>query len=126
MKYSFVCFGHENIRARHHKTIEFIKDRELTPRGTCIIGVNADFDTSMLKRFSGRIKILVEVGSLSDSFYATINPEFDDDREIVFRKSNYRSKRTLGNRLDKGASRLSRKIVDLMRSPATKMKVTLA
>ncbi len=124
MRYSFHCLGHKNIRAKHYKTIEFTKDSNLTPRGTCIIGVRADFDVSSLKRLSGRIKIIVEVNGLLDTFYATINPDFDDEHEIVFRKSNYRSKRTLGFNLDKGANRLNRDIVKLMQNPDQKIKVT--
>jgi len=124
MRYSFHCLGHKNIRAKHYKTIEFTKDSNLTPRGTCIIGVRADFDVSSLKRLSGRIKIVVEVNGLLDTFYATINPDFDDEHEIVFRKSNYRSKRTLGFNLDKGANRLNRDIVKLMQNPDQKIKVT--
>ena len=124
MRYSFHCLGHKNIRAKHYKTIEFTKDSNLTPRGTCIIGVRADFDVSSLKRLSGRIRIVVEVNGLLDTFYATINPDFDDEHEIVFRKSNYRSKRTLGFNLDKGANRLNRDIVKLMQNPDQKIKVT--
>ena len=123
-QYTFQCFGHENIRAKHHKTIEFTKDSDLTRQGTCILGVRADFDASCLKSLSGKIRITVEVGDLTDKFYATINPDFDDDHEIVFRRSTYRSKRTLGLRLNKGADCLKREIVQLMKDPDQVMKVT--
>ena len=124
-EYTFRCYGHENIRAKHHKTIEFTKDSELTRRGTCILGIRADFEASRLKALSGKIKITVEVEGLTDKFYATINPDFDDEHEIVFRRSRYRSKRTLGVRLNKGANTLRRDIVRLMRDPNQVMEVTL-
>jgi hypothetical protein len=56
VKYIFHCFGHENIRARHGKTIEFSKDCELTARGDCIIGVRADFELAAVKKLAGKIK----------------------------------------------------------------------
>ena len=124
-EYTFRCHGHENIRAKHHKTIEFTKDSELTRRGTCIIGIRADFEPSRLKALSGKIKITIEVDGLTDRFYATINPDFDDEDEIVFRRSRYRSKRTLGMRLNKGANTIRRDIVQLMKDPNQVMEVTL-
>ena len=108
MKYIFHCFGHENIRARHVKTIEFTKDAQLTPKGDCIIGVGADFDVHAVKRLKGKIRVTVEVGGIQDTFRAYVNERFDDDREMVLRKSGFRSKRTLGVNLNKGANRLDR------------------
>jgi len=125
MKYVFYCYGHQNIRATHYKTIEFTKDSELTVRGDCIVGVRADFDGSELKKLSGKVKITVKVGTLKDMFKAVINPHFDGENEIVFRKSKYNSKRTLGIRLNKGSNRLDRNIVQLMQNPDTVMKVII-
>lgn len=125
MRHIFHCFGHENIRAKHTKTIEFTKDAHLTLRGDCIIGVGADFDLLSVKRLRGRIRITVEVNGLQDTFRAFVNPDFDDDHEMVFRKSRFRSKRTLGVNLNKGAISLNRNIVRLMRDPKARMKVIL-
>ena len=125
MEYFFYCFGHENIRATHHKTLEFTKDTELTPGGTCIVGVKADFILHDLKSLSGPVKIVLEAGDFLDTFTAIINPEFEDEREVVFRKSAYSSARTLAYCLDKGAKSLNRDIVKLMRRRDTMMKVTI-
>ena len=125
MKYVFHCYGHENIRATHVKTIEFTREREITPRGDCIIGTGAEFDASEMQRLSGKVRITVEVGGLRDTFKARINPNFEDDREIVFRKSRYHSKRTLGFGLSKGANRLDREIVKIMQNPASVMTVSI-
>jgi len=123
--YVFYCYGHENIRATHPKTIEFTKDTDLTVRGDCIVGVRATFDASELKKLRGKVQITVEVNGLQDVFKAVINPYFDDDHEIVFRKSRYSSRRTLGHQLSKGSNRLDRNIVELMQTPDTVMKVTV-
>lgn len=125
MTYTFHCFGHENIRAKHDKTIEFTVDSELTHRGDCIIGVRADFDPAEVKKLAGKVRITVEVEGLSDRFYALINPDFSSGQEMVFRRSRYNSDRTLGFNLNKGAIGLDREIVRLMKNPAAVMKVTL-
>lgn len=125
MRYVFHCFGHENIRAKHAKTIEFTKDAHLTPRGDCIIGVRADYDLESVKRLQGRIRITVEVDGLQDTFRASVNPAFDDGHEMVLRRSRFGSKRTLGVNLNKGAAGLDRDIVRLMRDPQAEMKVIL-
>ncbi len=125
MKYTFQCYGHPNIKAKHYRTIEFTKDEDLTPSGDCILGIRANFEKAELKKLSGKIRIIVEVGSLSDTFHAVINPYFDDDHEIVFRKSLYQSKRTLGHFLNKGANRLDRAILKCLQSSDTLMTVTI-
>ena len=125
VRYVFHCHGHENIRAKHNKTIEFTKDEDLTPRGDCIIGVGADFDLLTVKGLAGWIRISVEVDGVQDTFSAFVNPDFGDDHEMVFRRSRFRSKRTLGVSLNKGAFGLKRDIVQSMRNPKARMKVTL-
>lgn len=125
MRYTFQCWGHPNIRALHTRTIEFTKDHTLTERGDCIIGIKADFRKEELKRFSRKVRIIVEAGDLTDRFKAYVNPRFDDDREMVLRKSRHRSGRTFATDLNRGSNKLDRDIVELMRDPETKMKVTV-
>ena len=48
MRFEIKFSGHENIRSTHKKTIEITKESELTPRGDCIIGVNATYSCSDL------------------------------------------------------------------------------
>ena len=64
MEYSFFSFGHPNITAKHKTTLEFTKDKELSLRGDCIIGVNSTFELKEIKKMikSGKkIKILIKV-----------------------------------------------------------------
>ena len=51
MRYSFTCYGHENIASKHKTTLEFTKDKELGLEGDCIVGVKADFSLLQLKKF---------------------------------------------------------------------------
>ena len=45
--------GHSNVQSLHSRTIEITKDKELTLRGDCIIGVNAN---KSCKDLSDKIK----------------------------------------------------------------------
>lgn len=125
MRCTFTCRGHPNIRAEHNRTMEFTKDHDLTERGDCIVGISADFDPDELKKLTEKIRITIEVNDHSNTFKAYVNPKFDDDNEIVFRKSRYRSSRTLGTDLNKGSSKLDREIVRMMQDPGTVMTVTI-
>ncbi len=51
MHYKFNAYGHPNILATHKTTLEFTKDKEVSLRGDCIIGINSDFDLGKLKDF---------------------------------------------------------------------------
>ena len=63
--------GHPQIRARHSTTLMITKEKEVGPRGDCVVAVAADkgaADLSVaLKRAVGTggvIKVKLEVGSL--------------------------------------------------------------
>jgi len=123
MEYSFFSFGHSNITARHKNTLEFTKDSDLTLQGDCIIGVNSDFDVNELKRFKGKVKILVNVGDLVEEINCEVNPEFDDDHEMVVRKGEFVSKRTFGINADKACCDLSREFVDMLKDSGVRVEV---
>ena len=36
------AFGHPNIVANHKTTLEFTKEKHLSPKGDCIVGINAN------------------------------------------------------------------------------------
>ena len=131
MSFTFTCWGHEHITAQHKNTLEFTKDDFVTRTGDCIVGCKADFNYRELKDFieekirqyqnnkknsidkniknksSGiEIKIIIEVDGIKEKITGFLNPDFDDDREIVVRKSDFLSKRTLVYGSDKGAGDL--------------------
>src|SRR3989338_276276 len=125
--YSFTAYGHKNILATHKTTIEFTKDRELSLRGNCILGVNADFNLIELKKsmktiinesksIKNKIKIIINTGDISDEIAAELNPDFDDDEEIVIRMGEFKSKRTLGVRADKAAVHVKRELIEKLKN----------
>lgn len=125
LSYTFYCYGHPNIRAKHPKTIEFTADTELTPNGTCIVGIRAEFDLTELKKLRGKVTVALRVGTVEDMVKAVINADFADAHEIVFRKSRFNSPRTYGFWLNRGSSALNRELILLMKNPDTRLEVTI-
>jgi len=122
----FHFFGHSNVSGTHYNTLEFTKDLNLTKEGDCIIGVKADFDSKHLKEIIQKysdLKITITVGEHKDEIFAKVNKWFDDDSEIVIRKSSYSSKRSLGINADKSAKDINRDIIEKLKNPDTKGSV---
>jgi hypothetical protein len=119
----FFIFGHPNISADHKTTLEFTKDKELTKKGNCIVGVNSDFSFSEIKKLLTykKIKIIIEDQEIT----ADVNPDFNDKKEIVIRRSDFKSPRTLGINADKAAIDLNKKLVEKLKNPKTKVKVEI-
>ncbi len=126
MRFQFNCFGHENVLSMHRNTIEFTKDKDLSKEGDCIIGVKADFDSKKLDEFvkkSESIKVTMKVEDVSDKFFAQINKDFNDEHEIVFRITEFKSSRTLGVKATKAAKDVDRRLVEKMKNTDAKMSV---
>ena len=119
----FFIFGHPNISAAHKTTLEFTKDKEVSKKGTCIIGINADFSFSEIKKLLKKRKIKIVVGG--EEITADVNPDFNDKREIVIRKSDFKSDRTLGINSNKAAIDLKRSLIKKLQSKDGKVKVKI-
>lgn len=139
MEYSFTCYGHKNITARHKTTLEFTKDDEVSLEGDCIIGVNADFSLPKLKEFiksSGSNKIIITIKpiefnkkkayqNIAETINAEINLNFDSDKEIVIRKTDFLSKRTFAIKSDKAAFEMDKRLIGLLGQENSKIKVVV-
>ena len=125
MKYSFTCYGHENITAKHKTTLEFTKDSELSLKGDCIIGVRADFSLVQLKNFikslgnNRKITIIIEIKNdykkITEKINGEINPGFNSDKEMVIRKSDFADKRTFAIGADKASFELNVELVNFLK-----------
>jgi uncharacterized protein len=113
----FKIFGHINMLATHPTTLEFTRDLELTKRGDCIVGVNADFKITKEVLSAKKIKVTIACSGVSDYITADVNPDFSDMHEIVIRKSGFLSKRTLGINADKAAIDIDRRIIEKLKNP---------
>jgi len=124
----FNIYGHKNTLSTHKNTIEFTKDYDLTEKGDCILGVKAGFDYSELKKIVNKyskIQIKISVDGLSETINCEINKDFDDMHEIVIRRTDFISKRTLGIRADKAAKDINRRIVEILKEKDKKAKVEI-
>jgi len=121
----FNAFGHENILATHNKTVEFTKDKDLTKKGDCIIGVNSDFDDLSDALNHEKIKIVISLDEFCEEIECWTNKEFRSNEELVVRKSDFSSERTLGIFADKAAIDLDRQMVEKMKDPGQKINVKI-
>ena len=132
MKYTFTAYGHQNILATHQTTLEITKDSELTKKGDCIVAVGADFSLQQLQRIvgscgdGGKIKLTIAVAGLKAEIVAVANKEFCSENEMVVRKGNFVSERTLGIHADKAAAEVGRKLVEKLKSPSSIVSVTVS
>ena len=117
MAYSFTCYGHENITAKHKTTLEFTKSNELSLKGNCIIGVKADFSIKEIKRFieslgnNKKIIITIAENKIIEKINAEINSDFNSGIEMVIRKSGFIDERTFAINADKCACDLRGELI---------------
>ncbi len=130
MRFEIKFSGHENIRSTHKKTIEITKDSELTPKGDCIIGVNAshsclDLPSSLKKKLQDpKSKVKFSIKVAEHEFIVKGRGCKDltltHTEDIVIRKSNFICPRTLAIKCDKASDLFPRKMVTLLQDPKTK------
>jgi hypothetical protein len=126
--YSFTCFGHRNISSSHRNTLEFTKDKDIGKIAHCIIGVNADFSLEKIKKEisdKDKLTITIQAGDIKEKIECLPNRDFDDEREIVIRISEFSSKRTLGIRCDKASSNLGSALKEKLKDPKQEITVTI-
>ena len=122
--------GHENIRSNHKRTIEITKESHLTPRGDCIVGVNANsscVDLPPLLKEKIRdpkiqIKITLLVGDHQFTIYGNGHPDLilTHTEDIVIRMSDFLCPRTLAINCDKASDQIPREMIQLLQNPETR------
>ncbi len=121
--------GHPMVRSTHPTTVEVTTEEHLTEKGDCIIGVGASkgceqLDTRVkerLRRKESRVTIRLLVGSHSFELRAVGDPrlELSHPCDIVIRKSEFFSDRTLAVRSSAAAKDLPRDLVRMLKNPDT-------
>jgi len=129
------AFGHELVCSTHRTTFEVTKDRALTTRGDCIIGVKANKGAADLsedykvlaRRADADIIVMIEADGIVETVGAKGDPRltFTDPEDIVVRKSSYTCGRTVAVKADKAAADLSRELIKKLKNPNQKVTVTL-
>jgi hypothetical protein len=128
-------YGHPNVQAMHRSTVEFTKEEHLTQNGDCILVVAVDKAPNelssefkeALRSVNAKLTIQIEVDDLTEEIHAQGSPQLrlSNPAEMVIRKSDYISDRTLGICADKAAKNLSRVLVEKLKNPQQKAKITL-
>jgi hypothetical protein len=127
--------GHGNVQSTHKSTLEITKDDRLSKRGDCIIAVSADKTLAdfsprfkeNLRRENSKITILIETGDITEKVNAYGNPRLtlSHPTDMVVRRSNHICGRTLAIKADKAACDLSRELVERLKKPEQRIKITL-
>jgi uncharacterized protein len=128
-------FGHENVQATHNSTIEFTRDFELSKSGDCILVVSLDRSLAdlssefkfVLKSPRSKLTVKIEAGDLSEVIRAQGSPKLSliHTMEMVLRKGDFVSDRTLGLHADKAAIDVSRELVERLKNPRQKVRIIL-
>ena len=128
-------YGHENIQATHKTTLEFTKDTHLSKKGDCIIAVatdkaladlSAEFKEKLRKTHT-KLTILIEANGIIEKVNAQGSQQLilTHPTDMVIRKTDYVCNRTLAVHADKAAQDLSRNLVEKLKNPKQKVKITL-
>ena len=116
------------VRSTHRRTIEITTESHLTERGDCIVGVRANKAAAGLredvreaiKTQGSEITFRFEVARESFVVRAFGSPSLtlSSDEEMVIRKSEFISPRTVGIRADAASVDMPRTMVERLRTDA--------
>ncbi|MFC1486738.1 DUF371 domain-containing protein [Thermoproteota archaeon] len=131
----FYARGNKNIQSTHKTTSEVTKETTLTKQGDCIVAVEAtkaviDLPTEFkeaARKNGAKITITIEAGKLKEIVIAKGSPklQFTHPTDLVVRKSDFVCSRTLAIGANKAAVDFSRDLVEKLKDPNQKVKVTL-
>ncbi len=124
----FSAYGHPNIHATHRTTLEFTKAAKLSKEGDCIVGVKATFDHKRIREFlqhTFNFVLHIIVDDESVSLNAHYNPKFDDEHELVLRKGEFASSRTLGMFASISANDIPRSMITKLKNPKQEVIIRL-
>jgi len=127
--------GHANIQATHRATLEFTKDKHVSKNGNCILVVSVnkgladlrDEFREKMREPHAKLTITIQADDVTEQIQAHGSPKLTlaHPNEMVIRKSDFASDRTLAVHADKAAKDLSRALVEKLKNPRQKVKITL-
>ncbi|MBS3055421.1 MAG: DUF371 domain-containing protein [Candidatus Aenigmarchaeota archaeon] len=134
VKEEIVAYGHPNITATHTTTFEITKSPELGKEGSCVIAVRANKACADLSdefrnalKEARKLEITLEAGGVEDKIVAYGSPalRLSHPEDIVIRTSDFIDGRTLAILSSKSANEISQDLIEQLRKPETKLKITL-
>ncbi len=122
---TIVAQGHPNISATHKTTFQVTKDNNISQRADCVIGVNADkamYDLceSMkiaLQNDQAFVYVTLCVGELQELItgWGSSKLTCANTQDIVARRSDFTSDRTLMIKSDTAAIDLNRRLIERLK-----------
>ncbi len=132
---TITALGHKNIQATHPSTLMITTDKHITRRGDCVVAVAANKAlTEMKPEFKcalrnpgAKLTILIEANDLKQQVTAAGSPNLIlmHANDMVVRKSDYISDRTLAIHADKAANDLPRPFIKKLQNQNQEVKITL-
>jgi hypothetical protein len=133
-KFTFTAKGHVNIRATHPSTFEITTEPHLTPKGDCIIGVEASHSALELNQLAGdnlrtptsEIQTFLSVDGITECIWGNGSPQLTLSNKIslVWRTSDFVDDRTIAINCDKAAKDLNPILISKLRNPGSILEVT--
>lgn len=130
-----MAFGHENVQAIHPSTLMLTKEKHLSATGDCIVAVSSDkaaMDLSpafkdALRKPNAKVAIIIEADGLTAQINASGSPKLilTHPTDMVIRKSDYISNRTVAIYADKSSNDLPRELIQKLKNPKQKISITL-
>jgi hypothetical protein len=117
--------GHPSIRATHAKTLELVREGEITERATCVVGVAAAIDEDALASLHGRVELTIEAGGRAERVRGRLNPAFRPGDPLVVRRAPAVTRDALVIDADRAAADLPRSFVAALRAPAAQIAVSI-
>ena len=133
--FTVYAYGHSNVTSLHRSTWQLTKDLEISDQATCIIGINSSSACEDLPewlkdglRNGKKVKIELEVEELTHSgyFYGSKSLKLTNAIDMVFRKSEFVSDRTVGHRCSFSAFEIPDNIKAKLQNPETRISVKLS
>lgn len=127
--------GHENILGTHKNTLEITRESEISKRADCIIGVSStkscsDLDSTLVDHIKtcGEMAFVICVEDCQFEFsgFGSQDLELSDEKEMVFRKSEFASPRTAAIRCDSAAIDIPRRMIELLQNAQTRGSIEIA
>jgi uncharacterized protein len=122
--------GHPMVLSRHPTTIEVTTEEHLTEKGDCIIGVGANKGCAQLderlkealRRDGSRVEVTLSVGAMTFAMKARGDSrlQLTDPHDIVIRKSDFISVRTLALGSTAAARDIPNSVVEKLKDPETR------
>lgn len=134
LQVSFTATGHPNVSARHKTTVMTTTEDHLSPRGDCIVAVNAELGLSDLpdemKQAARSPDAVITLEIRASGMVFTVTGKghrdltFTHSHDIVARKSSYTCGRTLMVGADKASADIPPEMVEALRNN-TRVTVTI-